>query len=231
MDARGLAPRTIPVGRALTLMPFHFFVLIAAVTVLGAMTGALVAPMFRWMTPAFAIALIFSAHTGSASPLFAARKLRGGAARTRAAIGALTKLAPGRARTMLSDLLALAQPLLETDAPGELQRLTGDLLAAASATALEVDRLERIRATLNRHEADGARAFDVHTAAVTCDRTTRTGIERLEAAIAVLGQLSGNTRDHAHASGERVAELTRALETEARSQGDAAREVEQLLRG
>jgi hypothetical protein len=230
MDARGLATRTLPVGRALTLMPFHFFVLIAAITVLGAVTGALVVPMFRWLSPALAMALVVSAHTGSTTPLFTPKKLRGGAARTRVAVDALGRLSPGRARTLLADLLALAQPLLDRDPRADLPRLTGDLLAAASATALEVDRLERIRVTLERHQLDGPTAFDVRAATATCGRALRMGTDRLEAAIAVLGQLGTATMDHARVSGERVAQLTRALEIEARAQGDAAREVEQLLR-
>jgi hypothetical protein len=229
MDERGLTPRTLTVASAISLMPLHFFLLIAAITVFGALAGSLAAPMFRWASPLLAIVLLLSAQRGSATPLIGAMKLRGPAARSRAAVEALATLSPGRTRAMLADLHALAQPLLDAG-HGDVPRLAGDLLSAASATALEVDRLDRMRTTLEHHDASGSSAFDVRAAAATCDRALRTGMERLDAAVAALGQLGSATRDSVDASGERVAELSAALLVEARAQGDAVREVEQLLR-
>jgi len=229
LDARGMRARSVRAGRAWTLMPAHFFVLLASIAAVGGLAGAVTAPMFRWTSPLLALALLLSAQTTMAIPLFAARKRGGPGAPCRATIDAVSSLRPGRARDLLADLLRLARPLLEHDTPGsDVPGIAAELLSAAAATATEVDRLERIQTAPDRHEADAA-AFDVRAAVDACERARRTGIMRLEAAIATLRQLLGSTLELGEAA-DRLADLTRALDREARAQGEAVREVEALLR-
>jgi hypothetical protein len=130
---------------------------------------------------------------------------------------------------LLADLLALARPLLSGGAPTpDTAPIAAELLGAAAATAAEVDRLDRIRAALERHDDTGLSTIDVAAAITTCDRAGRTGVARLEAAVAALAAIG--TAATGPGVGEDLSRLTSALERDATAQAAAAREIAELLR-
>jgi hypothetical protein len=105
-----------------------------------------------------------------------------------------------------------------------------DLLRAACATALEVDRLETTIAAVNdtliagASDASGA----LQAAAERCHEAADAGKRRLIDAVAAVADIGGRTaRDTA--TGSKLEKLTRELTAETRRHEDALRELDRLL--
>jgi hypothetical protein len=231
LESRGMHARAVAAERAWMLMPAHFFVLLVAIVTVGTLAGASVSPLLSWTSPLLAVLLLLSAQTTTARAIAEPPGLRGTAVLRRPVIEALAVLPRGRPRALLADLLSLARPLLAgAHMSRDVGRIVGELLAAAAATAHEVDRLEQMQTTLEQHHLLDTATADVRAAALVCDRARRTGTARLESALAALAQLAGASADDAAAAGERLAELTRTLGLESQARAGAAQEVATLLR-
>jgi hypothetical protein len=229
LESRGIAARAIAADRALALAPAHFWLLVAAILVVGILAAADGLRFYAWSSPLLALTLLLAGHSSAARPALTPRQRTGRSSGLRPAIDTLAALPPGRAHDLLADLLALARPLLSGGAPTpDTAPIAAELLGAAAATAAEVDRLDRIRAALERHDDTGLSTIDVAAAITTCDRAGRTGVARLEAAVAALAAIG--TAATGPGVGEDLSRLTSALERDATAQAAAAREIAELLR-
>ena len=106
-----------------------------------------------------------------------------------------------------------------------------ELLAAESATVLEVSRLETTHATVTDVLSSGDAnevSPDLVAAAERCNAAAATGTRRLVEAVRAVADIGGRTAVDA-AIGTRVSQLTRELTLDAGSREAALRDVDALL--
>lgn len=226
LETTGIPAHVMPVSRAWTGMPAHFFVMITAILGTGMLAGLGPLPAMRWLTPLMAMTLLIAAQRAMAQPLLGnARHVpRLPAAAARAVRHAFAHLTDSAPRRLLGDVVRVAQPVF-AGAPRALGQLLSDLVVAASATALETDRQSAMLAVLqDRSDADVAQAAE------RCGRSLHDGVALLERAATALARLGASHSPSEQVATEPLAELVQALEHEAVSQAEAARDLEQLLR-
>jgi hypothetical protein len=235
LEEHGIPARTVPRVRAWSVMPAHFFVMLAAIVGAGGAAGVIVVPAYLWMSPLLAALLLLIAQRSAGRPLFepVASALEPGA--EAALLDALASLRHGRARELLGDIARIARPLALTirseGDPAELGACLADLVRAAAATALEVDRLEETIAVLEDGGAAGAATTDVQDFAPIIERCRAAagiGTRQLVEAVTAVGQIGGMSGLDTRA-GSRLAELTRELQAAARTREDTIRELDRLL--
>jgi hypothetical protein len=225
LDTNGIPALVLPVARAWLAMPSHFFLMLGAILLFGGLAGWNVLPTMRWTSPIMAALLLVAAQLATRQPLLGtaqhAPRLPGPAAV--AVRSTFAALGPGAARDSLGDIVRLAQPIF-SGSPRALGSLISDLVSAACATALQVSRLETIVQVLRERESAG----QIDSAGLTitrCEQANETGLDLMNRAIAALGSLAASHETN-H---EPLAELTRALELEAETQAQAARDANRLI--
>ena len=225
LETEGIPSHVMPVARAWTIMPAHFFLMIAAILGTGMLAGLGPLPALRWMTPLMAMMLLIAAQRAMREPLLGnARHVPRLAAEAAHAVRhAFAHLSDDTPRRLLGDVVRVAQPVF-AGAPRALGRLLSDLVVAASATALETDRQRAVLAVLRDRLG-----IDVAEAAERCERSRRDGIALLERAATALARLGANHSLQEGAVSEPLAGLVQALEREAASQAEASRDLEVLL--
>ncbi len=131
---------------------------------------------------------------------------------------------------------ASARPLAATldseGDPGALRPSLTELLGAASATALEVDRLEATALVVGSElekRPDGSEAPRMREAVTRCSTAAGTGIQRLLEAVAAVAGIAGRAAALDSGASSRLAALTRDLQQDAEQREAALREVNQLL--
>jgi hypothetical protein len=220
-------------------MPAHFVTMVSAVTFVGMMAGTQ-NPTLLWFSPLFATLLLFAAQRSAASPLLRPPAEASLPAATESAIREAFARANGRPRELLGDLVRMIRPLVaslkrEGD-PASVAASLAELLTAASATALEVSRLETTHATVSDVLASGDATDvspnyaspDLIAAAERCNAAATTGTRRLVDAVRAVADIGGRTAIDA-ATGTRLSQLTRELTLDARLREDAIRDLDALL--
>ena len=229
LETKGIPAHVLPLARAWSMMPAHFFLMIAAILGTGVLAGMGPLPAMRWLTPVTTLALLVAAQRAMQLPLLGnARHVpRLPAPAARAVRAAFAELDGDAPRRLLGDVVRVAQPVF-AGAPRALGQLLSDLVVAACATALETERQGVVLAVLSGRSSGAA----VAGAAERCERSRQEGVALLERAATALAQLgaSQSPSDGVASSQEPLAELVKALEREAAAQAEAARDLEVLLR-
>jgi hypothetical protein len=236
LEARGVPARTMDMRRAWLAMPSHFFLLIVLIACVGAMAGVAGAAPMLYASPALAMLLVLVAQRSMRRPLLRAPVADSlPAAVETAVLQAFSRLAAGRPRELLADLVGMGRPLIgqlhrEGDPAGLVATLE-DLLLAASQTALETDHLlDAGRVVRGEIEEDGAKPNrDLRAAAERCERAADIGIQRLVEAVAAIADISGRAAALDDGAALRLANLTRELQANAEVHDVALREVDRLL--
>jgi hypothetical protein len=229
LESKGVGARIVPVARAWTMMPAHFFLMLVAILATGTLAGLGPVPLMLWMSPLLAsLLLLVAQHTMVRPALGNARhapRLPGAAAL--AVQRAFAEMSDDVPRERLAEVVRVAQPVF-VSAPRELGSLLSELVVAASATAIETERQTAMLAVLDDH----ADTPDLRVAAERCERSRHTGLDLLERAAAALASLGATHPPREPGARHRpLAELVQELEREAEAQAEAARDLETLLRG
>ena len=236
LEERGVPARTLEMSKAWLAMPSHFFLLVAAVTCVGAAAGMAAATPLLFASPVFAMLLVLIAQRSMRRPLLRAPATDSlPAAVETAVLHAFSKLAPERPRELFADLVGMGRPLIghlhrEGD-PAGLVRTLEELLLAASQTALETDHLLEAGRVAREEIAEGGRneSTDLRAAADRCDVAAATGTRRLVDAVAAVADISGRAAALDDGAAARLADLTRQLQADAEVHDVALREVDRLL--
>lgn len=235
LEARGIPARKIDMRRAWLAMPSHFFLLVVLVTCVGVTAGGVGPTELLFASPAFALLLVLVAQRSMQRPLLRAPASDSLPAAVEAAVlDAFSRLAPGRPRELLADLVGVGRPLIghlhrEGD-PARLAQTIEELLLVASRTALETDHLlDAGRVAREEIVEDGAGSGDLRMAADRCDAAATTGTRRLVDAVAAVADISGRAAALDAGAASRLADLTRQLRADAEVHDSALREVDRLL--
>ena len=226
LETAGVGTRVVPVARAWTAMPLHFFLMLFAVLLTGTVAG-LGVPLMLWTSPITALLMIVAAQHSMVRPALgnARHTPRLPAPAARAARHAFAQLSDGAPSDRLAGVVRVAQPVF-AGAPRALGELLSELVVAACATALETERQTSVLAVLEGR-ADTA---DMASAAERCHAARRAGLELLERAGASVANLGASHSLNESETGRRpLAELVREMEREAAAQAEAARDLETLL--
>jgi hypothetical protein len=217
-------------------MPSHFLLMVCAVCLLGSMAGTQVAPLL-WFSPLFGTVLLVAAQRSASRPLLRPADHAQLPAETETALRKAFAHAQGRPRELLGDLVRIARPLVATlERDGDPALVAGslsELLVAASATTLEVSRLNTTHSTVQDLLSSGTApesAADLRAAAKRCADAAATGMRRLVEAVRAVAEIGGNTAVDA-ATGNRLSQLTQELTLDAQIREDALRSVDALLAG
>ena len=235
LGRRGLTAQAVPRHRVLTVLPAGFYLMLAAVVVVGTSAGFTAAPSLRWITPCFAGLLLLSAHRSATTPLIAVRR---GSPELPAALESqllttLATLPPGTARSLLADIGRTGQAVYgKLRRAGELQgneevlaELLGASCVAATDVALLDDSLTRFAQQRARLATQPAGWMDT---LARWERARDALVQRLLEAMTVLGQLQGQVVDLEAARSELSGSIAE-LEREAQARVAAAAEIEALL--
>jgi hypothetical protein len=217
-------------------MPSHFLLMVCAVCLLGSMAGTQVAPLL-WFSPLFGTVLLVAAQRSASRPLLRPADHAQLPAATETALRKAFAHAQGRPRELLGDLVRIGRPLVATlereGDPALVAGSLGELLVAASATTLEVSRLNTTHSTVQDLLSSGTAsesAEDLRAAAKRCADAAATGMRRLVEAVRAVADIGGNTAVDA-ATGNRLSQLTQELTLDAQIREDALRSVDALLAG
>jgi hypothetical protein len=234
LEQHGVPSRSVGTARAVLAMPSHFFVMVAAMATTGTLAGiAAGSPGLAMLSPLLAGAMLVLGHRSMLRPWLRAPEGEAlpGAAES-AAVAAFARLGAGRPRELLADLVGMARPLgarLRSDGdPGGLETTIGDLVVAASHTALEVDRLET-SAMVVRDEMAGDEDVALRSVAERCENAAGTGTRRLVEAVAAVADAGGRTALIDGSATQRLAGLLRDLRVEADHREQALREIDRVL--
>lgn len=231
----GVWARTLPAAQAWKAIPHSFALLVAAGLGVGTLAGAVALPVLLWTSPAMAALLLLAAREQASKPLVAPGKRRSTLppAAERALSSALAALPDGGARRLLADVARVATRLHASLPPGVgptgVRARVAEVLVAASAAALDLDRLDHTLDELQGplfRPAPGAAWLD---AVARCERLRDARAQRLLDALAVLAHLAAESVDGAPPPLEALAGLTRELGEDAAAMAEARREVEALL--
>jgi serine/threonine-protein kinase len=232
--ARDLPARAMPVGQAYRIVSPGFYGLAGAIFLVGGIaSGGL--PLLGWTSPVVAALLLFGAERAARAPLLApARRARWLPAPLEQEVAeALAALGDGTGRDLFADVVRLAQIVIEGatrtgDERGLVPMVTA-MVDAARAFALDLARVEHTLAALDdQGDRAAVRSPALAEAEARAERARDAMVQRLLDAVSALSRLCGQAIDDA-ASAERVGDLTRELESEARARAAAARELEALL--
>lgn len=216
----GVPALAVPAVAAWTRMPWHFFLMTALVVLAGSLAGARGAPAMLWLTPFYAALLGVAAQEGMRRPVLGPRPARGlGAAARTVAAATLADVRPGETRDLLARIVHLGDRLVALE--GRIADVD-DLVSCAAETAREVDLFDGAHATLSA-------AGDRSDAAERCARMRDDGRALLGRALAALGSLSAASGPEAERARDRLADITRQMESESTARVAAALEVGALL--
>ncbi|MGH7519411.1 MAG: hypothetical protein ACREOC_18415, partial [Gemmatimonadales bacterium] len=218
---RGVPVRAVRRGQAWSAVPATLYGLVASIGIVGMYAGFTRSAPLWTSTPLVVGALLLAAHRAVQRPLFAPKLRRSSLAPAldRKVSDALGRLPPGPARSLLTDLVRLADA---APAPHELC----ELVDRASDAAGDLQRLDDALTLLERRReaADGAPGPWMDSVS-TLERSRDRLMQQLLDTVTLLGRLQAGAAGASDAAGAQVAALGKELEL----REEAMREVEQLV--
>ena len=236
LSERGIPAHPVSGFGVWSKIPTSAYVLIGAVLVSGWAAAMFADSFFLWSTPALAALLMVGSERAVREPLLAGarRGPRLPDAAEEVALATFAELPPGNARAILADVVSRGQLLyaavVRRGDPRSLAPLLVELVSAACASARDLAHIDQRLVNLEDRQGGAAVRSD-HTLDVVAraERARDAAVQRLLDGIAVLDQLLDQSIRDTAVDSERLGEVTRELESEARAQASAAREIEELL--
>ena len=229
--------RALPPLQATALLPLKFYGMLAAVVGVGTLAGVLAVPSLLWTSPLVAGMLWFGAQLRlqNAAVATADRTTALPADLERQAVEAFEELPPGHARSLLADLIRLAQGLHANaghqDRPDLVSHLTV-LLSHSCGAARDLARLDDY---LHRTAEQRASLPDAppewFDGVARAERTRDALVQQLLEVTHLVGRATTAAAESSRALGEDLVEVAREIEMHFTAHARAAREVEELLSG
>lgn len=230
IPARGLPPL-----QATALLPLKFYGMLGMVVGVGTLAGLLALPSFLWTSPLVAGMLWFGAQLRLQNAVVATSDGTSAlpADLERHAVEAFEELPPGHARSLLADLIRLAQGLhadaAHRDRPDLVSHLTV-LLSHSCSAARDLARLDDYlrRTAEQRANLPDAPAewFDGVTRA---ERTRDALVQQMLEVTHLVGRATTAAAESSRALGEELVEVAREIEMHFTAHARAAREIEAML--
>jgi hypothetical protein len=218
---RGVPVRAVRRGRAWSAVPATLYGLVGSIGIVGMYAGFARSTSLWTSTPLVVGALLLAAHRAVQRPLFAPKLRRSSLAPAldRKLSDALGRLPPGPARSLLTDLVRLADA---APAPHALS----ELLDQAADAAGDLQRLDDALTLLERRReaSDGAPGPWMDSMSAL-ERSRDRLMQQLLDTVTLLGRLQAGVAGSSEGAGARLAALGRELEL----REDAMREVERLV--
>ncbi len=218
---RGVPVRAVRRGRAWSAVPATLYGLVGSIGIVGMYAGFTRSTSLWTSTPLVVGALLLAAHRAVQRPLFAPKLRRSSLAPAldRKLSDALGRLPPGPSRSLLTDLVRLADA---APAPHELS----ELLDRASDAAGDLQRLDDALTLLERRREASDRAPGPWMDSMSAlERSRDRLMQQLLDTVTLLGRLQAGAAGSSEGAGAQVAALGKELEL----REEAMREVEQLV--
>ncbi|MGH7632012.1 MAG: hypothetical protein ACREOF_21970, partial [Gemmatimonadales bacterium] len=218
---RGVPVRAVRRGHAWSAVPATLYGLAGSIGIVGMYAGFTRSAPLWTSTPLVVGALLVAAHRAVQRPLFAPKLRRSSLAPAldRKVSDALGRLPPGPARSLLTDLVRLADGTLAAPEVTEL-------LDRACDAAADLQRLDDALTMLERRrEASDGAAGGLLDSMSALERSRDRLMQQLLDTLTLLGQLQAGAAGSPEGAGAQLA----ALGTELELRAEAMREVERLV--
>ncbi len=233
---RQIPAQAVRANHAWVPLPLRLYGFLGLVAGFGGLAGTFALPPLLPATPVVTLLLLALAQLRSRKPLVEARGP--GIARPEQlqgkVVGTFQQLGAGPARSLLADIVRLADGLYgalprtgnPVDIAGQLDRL----IAGSCEAAVELDDLDvslaRLEAQHERFPEPAVDWLDTHS---DCERARDRLVQRLLEVLTILGQARSYSVELLSAAGEEFSQAIRDIHTHFEAHASATREVDRLL--